>query len=47
MISREVVHIKDFILLSEIQTMIIAARLAKYMMYTADSQLLLNCVTGS
>ena len=46
MISREVVHIKDFILLSEIQTMIIAAGLAKYM-YTADSQLLLNCVTGS
>lgn len=34
MISREVVHIKDFILLSEIQTMIIAARLAKYM-YTS------------
>ena len=46
MITREVVHIKDFILPSEIHTMIIAACLAKYM-YTADSHLLLNCVTGS
>lgn len=44
--SREAVHIEDFILFSEIQTMIIAARLAKYM-YTADSQQPLNCVTGS
>ena len=46
MISREVVHIKDFILPSEIHTMIIDACLAKYM-YTADSHLLLNCVTDS